>query len=115
MEEYDLGGIQIKTIIPAVHKGNKLTLVPIGKSVTLKLKYDSKNNELLFWQPTGFLGLGKMLGIQVKKLMKGKRVNYDYEGAAEYKENGQRVFAKTRIYWIITSNDSVNFNVEWSY
>ena len=112
---YNLGEISITTAIPAVHKGNALTLFPTGKGLTLKLKYNSKKNELLFWQPTGFFGLGKKLGIQVKKLTKGRRVDFEYEGATEYKKDGQRVFAKTRMHWIITSNDSVNFNVELSY
>ncbi len=111
MATYDLGGIQIETGIPAIHKGNKITLTPVKMGVTLILKYNAKKHQLLFWQPTGWTGLGKALGIQVKDLKKINRPKFHFEGASEYKENGQRVFAKTRVHWNIQSSDSKNFKV----
>jgi hypothetical protein len=111
MAEYNLGGIIIDTRIPAIHKGNKIRLTPVKMGVTLILKYNVKKHQLLFWQPTGWTGLGKALGIQVKDLKKINRPKFHFEGASEYKEHGRRVFAKTRVYWSIKSNDSVKFKV----
>ena len=115
MASYDLGGITIQTSFPAVHKGNLISLTPKNQGVTLKIKYNRKKHQLIFWQPTGLFGLGKALGIQIKNLKEINRPRFSYEGASEYKENGQRVFAKTRVYWRITSNDSINFIVKTSY
>ena len=115
MTEYDLGGITIDTNFPAVHEGNKITLIPPKLGVTLILKYNAKKHQLIFWQPTGWLGLGKALGIQVHDLKKINRPRFHFEGASEYKEHGQRVFAKTRVHWFIRSSDSVKFKVTTSY